>query len=99
MRYLVGLNNGNIDRNKMTDEYITYMAVSTSLIKIYTAILLTFKSCERIRTSKYRVCVCVCACVRARARACACARARACSCACACACACVCVCVFYIFIS
>ena len=60
LRYLVGLNNGNIDRNKMTDEYITYMVVSTSLIKIYTAILLAFKSCERIRTSNDRVCVCVC---------------------------------------
>ena len=57
LRYLVGLNNENIDRNKMTDEYITYMAVSTSLINIYTAILLVFKSCERIRTSKDRVCV------------------------------------------
>ena len=70
LRYLVGLNNENIDRNKMTDEYITYMAVSTSLIKIYTAILLVFKSCERIRTSKDRECVR--ACVRVRVRVCAC---------------------------
>ena len=68
---MVCLNNENLDRNKMTDEYITYMAVSTSVINIYTAILLAFKSCERIRTSKdreyvracVRACACACACV------------------------------------